>query len=109
MFFITIFFLIIDVFHLLLELTLEFTSNSFTMFLLQVLCGCFYSSSCGKTSYLWICTTDNYAGSHISVLSITGATYMKQVTTLDLPDIRVTALEVVRASDTVWMGTNSQK
>lgn len=48
-------------------------------------------------------------GSHIAVMSVTGASYLKQVTTLDLPDIKVTALEVVRASDTVWMGTNSQK
>ncbi|XKL69415.1 hypothetical protein PGB90_007184 [Kerria lacca] len=75
----------------------------------DVVCGCFYTSSCGKTSYLWICTTDNCSGSHIVVLSVTGASYLKQVTTLDLSDVRVTALEVVRASDTVWMGTNSQK
>ncbi|XP_065214377.1 rho guanine nucleotide exchange factor 10-like isoform X3 [Planococcus citri] len=75
----------------------------------DVVCGCFYTSSCGKTSYLWICTMDNYCGSHIAVMSVTGATYLKQVTTLDLPEIRVTALEVVRATDTVWMGTSSQK
>ncbi|XP_025202453.1 rho guanine nucleotide exchange factor 10-like isoform X2 [Melanaphis sacchari] len=72
----------------------------------EVTCGCFYSSGCGKFSYLWVCTTNIPMNTHIAIMSVNNTCILKQITTLDLPQTIVTAIEYVRASDTVWMGTN---
>ncbi|XP_072154270.1 rho guanine nucleotide exchange factor 10 isoform X3 [Bemisia tabaci] len=75
----------------------------------EVTCGCFYTSSCGKSSYLWVCTVDG-TNSHVTVIQASpGSTNFKQVTTLDLVNTRVTAMEHNRAADTVWIGTDSSR
>lgn len=42
-------------------------------------------------------------------MSVNNTCILKQITTLDLPQTIVTAIEYVRASDTVWMGTNHKR
>lgn len=73
----------------------------------EVVCGCYYTSPCGKASYLWVCTTDG-SSSHVSIAQA-AQTVLKPVTQLHLVDIRVTAMEFIRGTDSVWMGTDSQK
>jgi hypothetical protein len=46
---------------------------------------------------------------HIAIMSVNNTCILKQITTLDLPQTIVTAIEYVRASDTVWMGTNHKR
>lgn len=46
---------------------------------------------------------------HIAIMSVNNTCILKQITTLDLSQTIVTAIEYVRASDTVWMGTNHKR
>ncbi|KAI5744272.1 hypothetical protein M8J76_000700 [Diaphorina citri] len=74
----------------------------------EVVCGCFYTSPCAKQSFLWVCMLDgDTAGSVVSVIQTGGG--MKPVASIALPGVEVTALEYVRSSHTVWMGTNSAR
>lgn len=69
---------------------------------------------------MWICTGDGIS-SHITVFgqsTTASATSLKRITTFDLVETRVSAIEFVKgvsndfttlASDLVWMGTDSRK
>ncbi|XP_023289860.1 rho guanine nucleotide exchange factor 10-like protein isoform X2 [Orussus abietinus] len=94
----------------------------------EVRCGCYYTSQNPRPtrrrgrnqSYLWICTGDGVS-SHVTVFgqsTTATSTSLKQITTFDLVETRVAAIEFVKgmsndpltlASDLVWMGTDSRK
>ncbi|CAL1687724.1 unnamed protein product [Lasius platythorax] len=94
----------------------------------EVRCGCYYSIENSRSTrrrgrsqnYLWICTGDGIS-SHITVFgqsTTASATSLKRITTFDLVETRVSAIEFVKgvsndfttlASDLVWMGTDSRK
>lgn len=94
----------------------------------EVRCGCYYTTQNPRPtrrrgrhqSYLWICTGDGVS-SHVTVFgqsTTATSTSLKQVTTFDLVETRVAAIEFVKgvtsepvtlASDLVWMGTDSRK
>ncbi|XP_046678274.1 rho guanine nucleotide exchange factor 10 isoform X1 [Homalodisca vitripennis] len=72
----------------------------------EVVCGCYYTATCGK-SYLWVCTTDG-TSSHISIAHA-AQTVLKPLTQFTMPDIRVTAMEYIRGAEAVWIGTQCQQ
>lgn len=72
----------------------------------EVVCGCYYTTACGK-SHLWVCTTDG-TSSHVSIAHA-AQTVLKPLTQFTLPDIIVTAMEYIRGADTVWIGTHCQQ
>ncbi|KAH0561486.1 hypothetical protein KQX54_017066 [Cotesia glomerata] len=95
----------------------------------EVRCGCYYTtqnlravrrrSSRNHVSYLWICTGDGVS-SHVTVFgqstsTASSAISLKKVSTFDLVETRVAAVEFVKgfddvqAGDQVWMGTDSRK
>ncbi|XP_066590012.1 rho guanine nucleotide exchange factor 10 isoform X2 [Prorops nasuta] len=94
----------------------------------EVVCGCYYTTQNPRPtrrrgrsqSYLWICTGDGIS-SHVTIFgqsTTASSTSLKQVTTFDLVETRVGAIEFVKgvsndplslASDLVWMGTGSGK
>lgn len=94
----------------------------------EVRCGCYYTTQNprptrrrGRTqSYLWICTGDGVS-SHVTVFgqsTTASATSLKQITSFDLVETRIAAIEFVKglyndpltlASDLVWIGTDSRK
>ncbi|XP_070162011.1 rho guanine nucleotide exchange factor 10 isoform X2 [Polyergus mexicanus] len=94
----------------------------------EVRCGCYYSIENSRSTrrrgrsqnYLWICTGDGIS-SHVTVFgqsTTASATCLKRITTFDLVETRVNAIEFVKgvsndfttlASDLVWMGTDSRK
>lgn len=94
----------------------------------QVRCGCYYSIENSRSTrrrgrshnYLWICTGDGVS-SHVTVYgqsTTASATCLKRITTFDLVETKVSAIEFVKgissdlatlASDIVWMGTDSRK
>ncbi|XP_057322229.1 uncharacterized protein LOC130665714 isoform X1 [Microplitis mediator] len=98
----------------------------------EVRCGCYYStqnlravrrrSSRNHVSYLWICTGDGVS-SHVTVFgqstsTASSAISLKKVSTFDLVETRVAAVEFIKgiddpesckAGDQVWMGTDSRK
>jgi len=71
----------------------------------EVTCGCFYSSPCGKSSYLWVATFDG-SDSHLSIAQMS-QTALRPVTQLIMPETKATCLEFVRATETVWIGTSN--
>jgi len=93
-----------------------------------VRCGCYYSIENSRLTrrrgrnqnYLWICTGDGIS-SHVTIFgqsTTASATCLKRITTFDLVETRVSAIEFVKgvssdlttlASDLVWMGTDSRK
>ncbi|XP_014242201.1 rho guanine nucleotide exchange factor 10-like [Cimex lectularius] len=73
----------------------------------EVMCGCYYSTTCGKTGYLWVCTYDGN-DSHISIAQ-TWQTSLKALTQLQITGTKVTAMEYVRSMDTVWLGTANNR
>ncbi|XP_075237869.1 rho guanine nucleotide exchange factor 10-like [Lycorma delicatula] len=73
----------------------------------DVVSGCYYTSCCGKMSYLWVCTTDGVS-SNISIAQVCSTT-LKPIIQLPTIDARITAMEYVRSSDTVWMGTDNHR
>ncbi|XP_011265056.2 rho guanine nucleotide exchange factor 10-like protein isoform X3 [Camponotus floridanus] len=94
----------------------------------EVRCGCYYSIENSRSTkrrgrnqnYLWICTGDGIS-SHVTVFgqsTTASATCLKRITTFDLVETKVNAIEFVKgisndfttlASDLVWMGTDSRK
>ncbi|XP_011158552.1 rho guanine nucleotide exchange factor 10-like protein isoform X2 [Solenopsis invicta] len=94
----------------------------------EVRCGCYYSIENSRSTrrrgrsqnYLWICTGDGIS-SHVTIFgqsTTASATCLKRITTLDLVETRVNAIEFVKgissdlttlASDLVWMGTDSRR
>ncbi|XP_020300561.1 rho guanine nucleotide exchange factor 10 isoform X2 [Pseudomyrmex gracilis] len=94
----------------------------------EVRCGCYYSIENSRSTrrrgrshnYLWICTGDGVS-SHVTVYgqsTTASATCLKRITTFDLVETKVSAIEFVKgissdlatlASDIVWMGTDSRK
>lgn len=94
----------------------------------DVRCGCYYyidGSRLAKRrsrsqNYLWICTGDGIS-SHVTIFgqsTTASTTCLKRITTFDLVETKVTAIEFVKgvssdlttlASDLVWMGTDSRK
>jgi len=95
---------------------------------LQVRCGCYYSVENSRPTrrrgrsqnYLWICTGDGIS-SHVTIFgqsTTASATCLKRITTFDLVETRVSAIEFVKgvssdlttlASDLIWMGTDSRR
>ncbi|RZF34560.1 hypothetical protein LSTR_LSTR017568 [Laodelphax striatellus] len=76
----------------------------------DITCGCYYTAACGQTpatSYLWVCTS-NGATSHISIAQV-NSTVLKPLTQLPPLDAKVTCMEYVRSTDTVWLGTDNQR
>lgn len=91
-------------------------------------CGCYYSIENSRPTrrrgrsqnYLWICTGDGIS-SHVTIFgqsTTASATCLKRITTFDLVETRVSAIEFVKgvssdlttlASDLVWMGTDSRR
>lgn len=100
----------------------------FNIFCLQVRCGCYYSIENSRPTrrrgrsqnYLWICTGDGIS-SHVTIFgqsTTASATCLKRITTFDLVETRVSAIEFIKgvssdlttlASDLVWMGTDSRR
>ncbi|TGZ53966.1 Rho guanine nucleotide exchange factor 10 [Temnothorax longispinosus] len=94
----------------------------------EVRCGCYYSIENSRPTrrrgrsqnYLWICTGDGIS-SHVTIFgqsTTASATCLKRITTFDLVETRVSAIEFVKgvssefttlASDLVWMGTDSRR
>ncbi|XP_031840329.1 rho guanine nucleotide exchange factor 10-like protein isoform X1 [Nomia melanderi] len=94
----------------------------------EVRCGCYYTTQNPRPtrrrgrnqSYLWICTGDGIS-SHVTIFgqsTTASATSLKQITSFDLVETRVAAVEFVKgvsseslslANDLVWMGTDSRK
>ncbi|XP_043283373.1 rho guanine nucleotide exchange factor 10-like protein isoform X2 [Venturia canescens] len=101
----------------------------------EVRCGCYYTTQNPRPtrrrgrnqSYLWICTGDGVS-SHVTVFgqsTTATSTSLKQITTFDLVETRVAAVEFVKgcfsssdstakqrrllSADLVWMGTDSRK
>ncbi|KAF7989094.1 hypothetical protein HCN44_007404 [Aphidius gifuensis] len=101
----------------------------------EVRCGCYYTTQNPKPtrrrstrnpqSYLWICTGDGVS-SHVTVFNQSTSTNssaitLKKVSTFDLFETRVAAIEFIRGydntnnnntikcGDQVWMGTDSRK
>ncbi|KAL0127438.1 hypothetical protein PUN28_005618 [Cardiocondyla obscurior] len=94
----------------------------------EVRCGCYYSTENSRPTrrrgrsqnYLWICTGDGIS-SHVTIFgqsTTASATCLKRITTFDLVETRVSAIEFVKgvssdlttlASDLVWMGTDSRR
>ncbi|XP_026826583.1 rho guanine nucleotide exchange factor 10 isoform X4 [Ooceraea biroi] len=94
----------------------------------EVRCGCYYYIENSRPTkrrsrnqnYLWICTGDGVS-SHVTIFgqsTTASTTCLKRITTFDLVETKVTAIEFVKgvssdlttlASDLVWMGTDSRK
>ncbi|XP_018366474.1 PREDICTED: rho guanine nucleotide exchange factor 10-like protein isoform X3 [Trachymyrmex cornetzi] len=94
----------------------------------EVRCGCYYSVENSRPTrrrgrsqnYLWICTGDGIS-SHVTIFgqsTTASATCLKRITTFDLVETRVSAIEFVKgvssdlttlASDLIWMGTDSRR
>ncbi|XP_018354928.1 PREDICTED: rho guanine nucleotide exchange factor 10-like isoform X3 [Trachymyrmex septentrionalis] len=94
----------------------------------EVRCGCYYSVENSRPTrrrgrsqnYLWICTGDGIS-SHVTIFgqsTTASATCLKRITTFDLVETRVSAVEFVKgvssdlttlASDLIWMGTDSRR
>ncbi|XP_034941800.1 rho guanine nucleotide exchange factor 10-like protein isoform X2 [Chelonus insularis] len=98
----------------------------------EVRCGCYYTTHNPRTvrrrtsrnpqSYLWICTGDGVS-SHVTVFSqstsnASSAISLKKISTFDLVETRVAAIEFIKGvdepescqiGDQVWMGTDSRK
>ncbi|XP_073969841.1 rho guanine nucleotide exchange factor 10-like isoform X3 [Rhodnius prolixus] len=73
----------------------------------EVTCGCYYSTTCGKTAYLWVCTFDG-VDSQLSIAQ-TWQTSLKPLTQVLVVGFRVTAIEYIRGTDTVWLGTTNNR
>uniref|UniRef100_A0A146LF55 Rho guanine nucleotide exchange factor 10 n=3 Tax=Lygus hesperus TaxID=30085 RepID=A0A146LF55_LYGHE len=73
----------------------------------EVMCGCYYSTACGKTAYLWVCTYDG-EDSHISIAQ-TWQTSLKPLTQIPVGGTKVTSMEYVRNMDAVWVGTANNR
>ncbi|CAA9996465.1 unnamed protein product [Nesidiocoris tenuis] len=84
-----------------------YTSDPESQSFFQVTCGCYYSTTCGKTAYLWVCTYDG-EDSHISIAQ-TWQTALKPLTQIPVPGTRVTSMEYVRNMDAVWVGTANNR
>ncbi|XP_039297113.1 rho guanine nucleotide exchange factor 10-like [Nilaparvata lugens] len=73
----------------------------------DITAGCYYTASCGQASFLWVCTSNGHT-SHISIAQV-NSTVLKPLTQLPPLDAKVTCMEYVRSTDTVWLGTDNQR
>ncbi|XP_066901721.1 rho guanine nucleotide exchange factor 10 [Halyomorpha halys] len=73
----------------------------------EVMCGCYYSSACGKVGYLWVCTFDG-EDSHVSIAQA-WQTSLKALTQIQVDGMKITAIEYVRSTETVWIGTANNR